>query len=97
MAELVLEDGGEEAIREQVEQIHEEDLGRTLDRMVTFVHGHYERLDDLTAHGVRPLPDRDGFFSSLYSSAALRQAGFPKDLLSGDPADDAGPAAPGHR
>lgn len=93
-AEFVLEQGGEAAIRERVEQIHTENLKGILDSVVAFVDRHNEQLDALTGHGARPLPDRASYFESLYAPETLRRAGFPDDLLADDLPARPGTAAP---
>ena len=38
---------------------------------------NYKRLDDLTDHGSRPIPDRARFFEDLYAPEELARLGFP--------------------
>lgn len=85
-AEFTLDAGGEAEIKARLDRIHADDLKLTFDLVSTLVDGHYQRLDALTRHGFRPLPDREGFFEALYAPETLRQAGFPDDIVAEAPA-----------
>lgn len=75
------------AIQAILEGIHQEDLERQVQALIRLVQHNYDRLDELTLHGSRPLPDRRLFFEGLYGRENLAAAGF--DALNGPGATSA--------
>lgn len=63
--------------RKELQQIIDEEHAKRRDAVLAVVQRQYQRLDELTDHGNRELPDRDTFFHNLYTKSGLDEAQFP--------------------
>jgi len=68
---------GETVDAQYVGRIVEEQVVKRRKAVERLVQANYDLLDEITRHGVRPIPDREAFFESLYTKANLEQMRFP--------------------
>jgi len=60
-----------------IDGVVSEEIRQRRDAVIGLIQANYQRLDDVTHHGILPLADREKFFTSLYTEENLQQADFP--------------------
>ncbi|HYW78612.1 MAG TPA: hypothetical protein VE890_03510 [Thermoguttaceae bacterium] len=60
-----------------VDRIVNEEIVKRRDSVQRLIQSNYDLLDEVTGHGMRPIPNREAFFTSLYARANLEQMQFP--------------------
>ncbi len=60
-----------------VARIVDHEFVKRRDAVEHLIQSNYDLLDELTRHGVRPIPDREAFFKSLYTKPNLERMQFP--------------------
>ena len=70
-------DASETVDVQYVGRIIEEEIVKRRIAVERLIQANYDLLDELTRHGVRPIPDREAFFKSLYTKANLQKMQFP--------------------
>jgi|WetSurMetagenome_2_1015567.scaffolds.fasta_scaffold91619_2 hypothetical protein len=60
-----------------IEKAIRDTIGACAGAVTTLIQSSYDRLDELTNHGVVGLPDRAAFFESLYTEEGLVRSRFP--------------------
>jgi hypothetical protein len=63
--------------RTRIQQLINQECSKRTRALVDLVQANQHLLDEITEHGMRPLPDRETFFKSLYTAPNLHKAGFP--------------------
>lgn len=77
ICKLTVEIDPRQAVDNQyVDRIVQEEIGRRREAVIELIRANYQRLDDVTRHGTRPIADRESFFKSFYTQAELRKSGF---------------------
>jgi len=62
---------------QDVDRIVDEEIVKRRDAVQCLIQSNYDLLDEITRHGVQPIPDREAFFKSLYTKPNLEQLQFP--------------------
>jgi len=60
-----------------VDRIVNEEIVKRREAVQRLIQSNYDLLDEVTRHGLRPIPDREAFFRSLYTKPNLQQMQFP--------------------